>query len=184
MPCRCRRVYWWSSRRPRVFEGSGLSPVFFPFRGPTPVSHMFLCLRPGRSRSPIPSLAPYWWSPCPLWWRALLPLSCYVLSVPSAFSLRRYRLSIPFALSPLSRCVLADDIRPLRVVALAAGASPLALGSVGALVVRGGSTYIALHQTWSVCTVLMYAPWGSGRCLLLLLARLRKYSWRLFIQFN
>ena len=63
---------------------------------------MFLCLRPSRSRSPIPSLAPSWWSPCPLWRKALLTLSCYVLSVPSAFSLHRSRLSIPFALSPLS----------------------------------------------------------------------------------
>ena len=64
--CRCWRVYWWSSQRPRGFESSGLSPVFFPFLGPTPVSRMFLCLRP-RSRSPFPSLAPSWWSPCPLW---------------------------------------------------------------------------------------------------------------------
>ena len=170
--CSCRRVYWWSSRRPRVLESSGLSPVFFPFRGPTPISRMFLCLRPSRSRSSIPSLAPSWWSPCPLWQRALLPLSCYVLSVPSAFSLHRPRLSIPFALSPLSRCVLADDIRPLRIVALASAPSPHALGSIGALGIRGGSTYIALHQTWSVSTVLTYAPWGSGRCLRLLPARL------------
>ena len=146
--------------------------MFFPFRGPTPVSHMFLCLSPSRSRSPIPSLAPSWWSPCPLWRRALLTLSCYVLSVPSAFSLHRSRWSIPFALSPLSRRVFADDIRPLRVVALAAVASPHALGSVGAHGVRGGSTYIALHRTWSVYAVLTYAPWGSGRCFLLLPARL------------
>ena len=73
-------------------------------------------------------------------------LSCYVLSVPSAFSLHRSRLSIPFALSPLSRRVFADDICPLRVVSLATGASPHALGSVGAHGVRGGSTYIALHR--------------------------------------
>ena len=107
-PCGCRRVYWWSSRQPRVFESSGLSPVFFPFRGPTPVSRMFLCLRPSRSRSPIPSLAPSWWSPCPLWRRALLTLSCYVLSVPSAFSLHRSRLSILLALSSLTISVLCS----------------------------------------------------------------------------
>ena len=58
--------------------------MFFPFRGPTPVSRMFLSLRPSRSRSPIPSLAPSWWSPCPILWRALMTLSCYVLRVPSA----------------------------------------------------------------------------------------------------
>ena len=59
-------------------------------------------------------------------------------------------------------------IRPLHVVALAAEASPHALGSVGARGVSDGSTYIALHQTWSVSAVLTYAPWGSGRCFLLL----------------
>ena len=161
--CSCRRVYWWSSRRPRVFESSGLSPVFFPFRGLTPVSRMFLCLGTRRSRSPIPSLAPSWWSPCPLWRRALLTLSCYFFGSVSL---------IPFALSPLSCRVFADIIRPLRVAALAAGASPHALGSVGAHGVSGGSTYIALHRTWSVSAVLTYARWGSGRCFLLLPARL------------
>ena len=70
------------------------------------------------------------------------------------------------------RIVTPLDIRPLRVVALAAGASPYALGSFGAHGARGGSTYIALHQTWSVSTVLSSATWGSGRCFLLLPARL------------
>ena len=133
---------------------------------------MFLCLGTSQSRSPIPSLAPSWWSPCPLWRRALLTLTCFVLSVPSPFSLHRSRLSIPFALSPLSRRVFADDIRPMRVVTLVAGASPRALGSVGTHGVSGGSTFIALHRTWSVSAVLTYAPWGSGRCFLLLPARL------------
>ena len=76
-------------------------------------------------------------------------------------------LSIPFALLPLSCRVFADGIYPLRVVALAAGAFPHTLGSVGAHGVHGGSTYIALHRTWSVSAVLTSAPWGSGRCLLL-----------------
>ena len=48
-------------------------------------------------------------------------LSGYVLNVPSAFSWRRSRLSIPFALSPLSRHIFADGVRPLRAVALAEG---------------------------------------------------------------
>ena len=51
----------------------------------------------------------------------LLTLSGYVLSVPSAFYLRRSRLSIPFALSPL----FADGIRLLRAVALAEGHLPM-----------------------------------------------------------
>ena len=140
-----------------------------------PVSHMFLTLRPRQSRSPIASLAPSWWTPCPILRWALLTLSCYVLLVPSSFSLHRSRLSIPFALSPLSRRVFADGIRPLCLVALAAGASPHALGSVGAHGIHGGSTYLALHLTWSVSAVLTYATWGSGRCLLLLPASLSAY---------
>ena len=87
-------------------------------------------------------------------------------------SLRRSCLSIPFALPPLSRRVFADGIYHLRVVAVATGASPHALGSIGARGVRGGSTYIALHWTWSVSAVLPSANWGSGRCLLLLPASL------------
>ena len=57
-------------------------------------------------RSLIPSLAPSWWCPCPLMRWALLTLSGYVLSMPSAFSLRRSRCSIP------SHC------RPSRAVSL------------------------------------------------------------------
>ena len=84
-PCCWRRVSWWSSLWPRAFESSRLSPVFFPFWGPTPLSRMFLSLGPGRSHSPIPSLAPSWWSPCLILRRALMTLSCCVLRVPSAF---------------------------------------------------------------------------------------------------
>ena len=109
----------WSSLRPRVCESYSLSAWFFPFRGPTPISCLFLSLRPRRSRSLIPSLAPSWWSPCPLMRWALLTLSGYVLSVPSAFS----RLLIPFALSPL----FADGFRHLRALALAEGRLPMRL---------------------------------------------------------
>ena len=52
-------------------------------------------------------------------------LSGYVLSVPSAFSLHRSRLSIPFALSPLLRHVFADGVSPLRAVALEEGRLPM-----------------------------------------------------------
>ena len=54
-----------------------------------------------------------------------MPLSDYVLSMPSAFSWRRSRLSIPFALSSLSRHVFADGVRPLQAVALAEGRLPI-----------------------------------------------------------
>ena len=49
------------------------------------------------------------------------------------------------------------------------GASPHALGSVGALGVSGGSTYIALHRTWSVSAILPCAHGSSGRCFILFL---------------
>ena len=64
---------------------------------PSGVRHLyrlFLSWRLCRSRSLIPSLAFSWWCPCPLMRWALLTLSGYVLSVPSAFSLRRSRWSI------------------------------------------------------------------------------------------
>ena len=100
-------------------------------------------------------------------------------------SLNRSRLSILFASSPLSRRVFVDGIHPLRVVTLAAGASHHAVGSVGALGIRGGSTYIALHRTWSVSAVLASATWGSGRCFLLLPAQLSACNhWRSFLMFN
>ena len=119
-PCGCRRSYCGphcGRESARVLA----SLWFFPFRGPTPVSRLFLSLRPRRNRSPFPS----WWSPCPLMRWALLTISGYVLSVSSAFSLHQSRLSIPFAMSPLSRSVFADGLRHLRVVALAEGRLPM-----------------------------------------------------------
>ena len=94
----------WPSLRPRVCESSSLSAWSFPFRGPTPISRWFLSWRPCRSRSLIPSLAPSWRCPCTLMRWVLLPLSGYVRSVPSAFSLRRSRWSIPSHCRP-SRAV-------------------------------------------------------------------------------
>ena len=83
------------SLRRRVSESSSLSAWSFPFRGLSPFSRLFLSWRPCRSRSLIPSLALSWWWPCPLLQWALLTLSSYVLSMPSAVSLRRSRWSIP-----------------------------------------------------------------------------------------
>ena len=63
---------------------------------------MFLSWRPCRSLSLIPSLAPSWWWPCPLLRWALLTLSGYVLSMPSAISLHQSRCSIPSHCRPSS----------------------------------------------------------------------------------
>ena len=45
--------------------------------------------------------------------------------MPSTFSLHRSRLSIPFALSPLSHHVFADGVSPLRAAALEEGRLPM-----------------------------------------------------------
>ena len=60
-PCGCQHAYCGP-----LCESSSLPHWFFPIRGPTPASRLFLSLRPCRSRSPIPSLAPSRWSPCTL----------------------------------------------------------------------------------------------------------------------
>ena len=167
-PCGCRRAYCGphcgreSARVVASLLGSSPSGVRHP------ISRLFLSLWPRRSRSPIPSLVP-WWSPCPLMRWALLPLSGYVLSVPSAFSLHQSCLSIPFAMSPLSRRVFADGSSPLRAVALAEGRLPVRWVPSEPLGVSGGSTYIALHRSWLVSAILPYANWSSGRCFILFL---------------
>ena len=84
---------------PALARGLGFSFVPYPLfcrlglvpRSLAQLSRLFLCWRPCRSRSLIPSLAPSWWWPCPLLRWALLTLSGYVLGVPSAVSLRRSR---------------------------------------------------------------------------------------------
>ena len=76
------------------------------------------------SESLIPPLAPSWWWPCPLLQWALLTLSCYVLSVPSAVSLRlipsHCRPSCPMSLLTVSvigvRFAFAEGRLPLRLV--------------------------------------------------------------------
>ena len=123
----------WSSLRLRVGEGSSLSAWSFPFTGLSPFSRLFLSWRPCRSRSLFPSLAPSWWWPCPLLRWALLTLSGYVLSVPSAVFFASVSLIDPVALSPLLHRVFADGFRHWCAFRLCGGASPHAFGSVGAL---------------------------------------------------
>ena len=96
----CRRTYCAlpEAASLREFFPSLLGP--FPFGGLLPLSRLFLCWRPCRSCSLIPSLAPSWWWPCPLQRWALLTLSGYVLCMPSAVSLRRSRWSIPSLCRP------------------------------------------------------------------------------------
>ena len=183
-PCGCRRAYCGphcGSESARVLAslfGTSPSGVQPPF------SCLFLSLRPCRSRSPIPSLAPSWWSPCPLMRWALLTLSGYVLCVPSAFSLRRSSLSIPFAMSPLSRSISADGICLFMGGSSCGGASPHVLGSVGALGVSAGSTYIALHRTWSVNAICRTPIGAQVGVSYFSCATFRKYSWRSFCQFH
>ena len=131
--------------------------LVLPLRGLPPFSRLFLCWRPCRSRSLIPSLAPSWWWPCPLLRWALLMLSGYVLSVPSAVSLRRSRWSIPSHCRPsCTVSLLTVSVIGVRF-AFAEGRLPMRLVPSGPLGSCGGSTYIALHQTWLVSANLPYA---------------------------
>ena len=90
-PCGCWRAYC----GPHC--GHEFARVLASLSGSSPsgVRHLsrnlFLSLRPRRSRSPIPSLAPSWWSPCPLMRWALLKLSGYVLSGYN--TIQRHRFS-------------------------------------------------------------------------------------------
>ena len=183
--CRCRRVYWWSSRRPRGFESSGLSPVFFPFRGPTPVSRRFLCLRPSRSCSPFPSLAPSWWGLCPLWRRALLMLSCYVLSVPSTFFFASVSFVDPVRIvAPLAPCLGCHFPSFARSRSCGWGVSPC----VGFRQSPWGSRWLHLYrltpdlvriQGLAVRPLGLWSVFTAFTC-----ETFRKFSRRLFIQFN
>ena len=62
-----------------------------------------------------------------------------------------------------SRAVSSLTVSVLGKRSLLRGASPRKLGSVGAHGVRGGSTSIALHRSWSVSAIFTYVTWGSGR---------------------
>ena len=118
--CGCRRAY---CGRESVRVLASLLGSY-----PSGVRHLsrvlFLSLGPCRSRSPIPS---------PLLLGGVLVRLCGGLFCRSMamswrairFSLRRSRLSIPFAMSPLSRRVFADSLSPLRAVALAEGRLPM-----------------------------------------------------------
>ena len=132
----------------------------------------------------IPSLAPSWWSPCPLMWWALLTLSGYVLSVPSAFSLCRSRLSIPFALSPLSRSVFADGFRHVRALALAEGHLPMRwvlLVPIGFAEAPPVSPYTGPGQSPRFCSTPFGAQAGVSyfSC-----ESFHMYSWRSFCWFT
>ena len=115
---------------------------------------------------------------------ALLTLSGYVVSVPSAFYLRRSRLSIPFAMSPLSRSVFADSNRHLSAVALAEERLPMRWvpsEPLGLAVAPPISPYAGPVQSPPFCRTPMGAQGGVSyfSC-----ATFRKYSWRSFCQFH
>ena len=154
----------WPSLRPRVCEGSSLSNWLFPFRGSSPISRLFLSLGPCRSRSPFhPSLllggvlvrlcgGPKWRSLAMSW------------ACPSPF------LCVGLVCRSRSHC-RATSLLTVSSFASGSswgGASPHALGSVGAHGVSGGFTYIALHRSWSVSVIWPYTHWSSGRCFILL----------------
>ena len=130
-----------------------------------------------------PSLAPSWWWPCPLLRWALLTLSGYVLSVPSAFSLCRSRWSIPSHCRP-SCAVSMLTVSVIGARSLLRRGVSHAFSSVGAL---GELRWLHLYlltpdlvglRRFAVC------HWSSGRCFIFYCATFRTYSWRSFCQFH
>ena len=139
---------------------------FFPFCLVLPLqgsvtflARLFLSWRPCRSRSLFPSLATSWWWPCPLLQWALLMLSGYVLSVPSAVFFASVSLIDPVALSPLLHRVLAAGFRHWCTFRLCGGASPHAFGSVGAL---GELRWLHLSRLTPDLVVSADLPCGFG----------------------
>ena len=113
--------------------------LVLPLRDPPPISRFVPRFETQLESLTIPSLAPSWWSPCPLLRWAFLSLYGYVLGVPSAFSLHRSHLSISFAISPCLRC----QYQSFAGGCSCGGTSPHALGSVGA---PGGSRWLHLYR--------------------------------------
>ena len=90
---------------------------------------------------------------------------------------------VPVALSPLLHRVFADDFRHWCSFHFCGGASPLALGSVGAL---GELRWLHLYRlTPDLVGLRLFAVWlwGSGRCFIFSCAAFRTYPWRSFCQF-
>ena len=103
---------------------------------------------------------PYWRS-LTMSWACHLPFLCFGLVCRSRSQCRP------------SSAVSSLTVSVLCVRSLLRGTSLHALGSVGAHGVRSGSTYIALHRSWSVSAILTYATWSSGRCFLLFLRNIQ-----------
>ena len=157
------------SLRLRVSESSSLSAWSFPFGVCHFFLRLFLCWRPCRSRSLIPSLAPSWWLPCPLLLWALLTLSGYVLSVPSAVFFASVSLFDPVALSPLLHRVFTDVFRHWCAFRFCGGGVSLAFGPVGTL---GELRWLHLYRLTPDLIGLRHfavCHWSSGRCFSFLL---------------
>ena len=158
----------WPSLRSRVCESSSVSSWSFPLRGLTPISRLFLSWRPCQSHSLILSLAPSWWCPCPLVRWALLALSDYVRSVPSAFFFASGSWVDPVALLPLSCSVFDDGFRHLCAVALAEGRLPVRWAP--SVPMGLAVTPPVLPSTGPGQSPLFAVrPWSSGRCFILFL---------------
>ena len=169
---RLRPLSWWFSWRPGAAGALAVTlpeaasqREFFPLCLVLPLqgSVTFLAFVPqleALSESFIPSLSPSWWWPCPLLRWALLPLSSYVLSVPSAVSLR----SIP------SHCCPSCPMSLLTVSVIGAqrGVSPC-VWSRGAL---GELQWLHLYRLTPGLVGLRHfavSRWSSGRCFILFL---------------
>ena len=135
------------------------SPLFMVM----PVFLMSLSLWPGRSRSPVPSLAPSWFHSCPILRLVLMTTSCSALFGLSASIWTGLLLWLLFAI--VSSCLLVAPHAVsffLRDVISSARASRPEVGLDRAHDVCSVSTSVAFHRNWSVSAVLESATWSSS----------------------
>ena len=98
--------------------------------------------------------------------------------------LKSVSLVDPVALSPLSRSVYAYGFHHWWAFRSCGGASPHALGSVGAL---GELRWLHLYRLTPDLVGLCHfavCRWSSGRCFIFYCTTFRTYSWRSFCQFH
>ena len=134
-----------------------------------PASLTFRSSSPSRSRSPVPSLAPSWWSPCQTLRLVLMTTFSCAPWGPSASICTGLGLCLLGAIAfscrlvaLLALCQRMQFPSFLREVIHAAGASRPEVGSVRAHEVRSVSTSVAFHLNWSISSVLESATWASS----------------------
>ena len=110
--CRRKHFFCWPSLRPNGLVSCRLFPSWSPLWVSMPASRLCRSLLPSRSRSPVPSLAPSWLSPCPILRLVLMTTFFCALCGPSAFILTGLGLCLLSAIAFLCRLVALLSLCP------------------------------------------------------------------------